>query len=372
MPSDDGLDLAQIKRQSLFFEKVLLPSPADRAIVNKGEEVDHYPDGFAFNGERGPYPEVEGSSERTAAVLESCRPAIEAGVVQVLGPKHTSARYVETNWILYNAAVHVESLVRSALVDTASVAPPSVRNGVILGMELWRKGFPRRYELNWTDVPKLADIEQNLMSVAQLRTGRTVKYIRRAQLENSIPVACDLPTASIMMSAAPLAFSSPPETRQLAQNAIALESIDPSVLDTAVRSMSWTEILKARAVLAPACQSLRLILGGRAASLINSRLDPEKYSNEVKKMRDELEESKKRYHECLKALGISAAIGASGAGAQLLPMPGTWGHMLIGLTAFATVIGRVPQEIGNVINARSTLRKTPLFVFARALDKALP
>ena len=64
LPADTPPQAATIERFLLFFDKVVLPSPEDRWVVNEGEISENFGNTTFHWAAQGPYPRIGGYKDR--------------------------------------------------------------------------------------------------------------------------------------------------------------------------------------------------------------------------------------------------------------------------------------------------------------------
>jgi hypothetical protein len=372
IPGDEAPRESTIKRQLLFFDHVLLPLPDDAALLNPNEISELFPDGYTLKwGEIGPYPRSASYVEAYQLLRGQSEPATR-GKLRFVSVRARSPSEATNNWVASVAALGNESLAHAALPDfSADSAPP--RMGSEAGYNMMvpsRTGFESQYHwLTKLEATSPLVLDEPWRRVAMGRLGRTMKIVRRAAVEGAIPLAIDSPNRNICLALGAQAYGDLPTPQQLASAAVALDTVDPLVLDTALSSMSWAEVMRIRKEILPAVSKLRglLVASVRAAAQSqNSSIEP--YLAALSQLKDEYRAAQDEVSLSWKKIGLrvveaTAATGLTGL-ATLAPHP-HWAAVFTGFalaTAAKAISGTTP-DVASIVRAGKHQRASPLFAF---------
>ncbi|MGA8832978.1 MAG: hypothetical protein WB554_15350, partial [Desulfomonilaceae bacterium] len=195
MPGDTVIPSGKLKKQLLFFDEVILSDPSDRALIAHRELRHRSRDGSHefWEAERSPFPREVDYEERFSELLQGTEQLQRVGKLRVLSPGDW--RVVDP-WLRMN--LHVTAIADPELVLAAipdfSERKPFTPQGVIYAAGVFHlKGQPppQLAQLR-TDPPyRISDIDQSWNTLAYLRLGRAMKYVRVAQTKDAAPIAWD-------------------------------------------------------------------------------------------------------------------------------------------------------------------------------------
>jgi hypothetical protein len=372
LPGDVPPRRSSIKRQLLFFDAVLLIDPeTDFAILNDGEITETFPNGRRmFWGEYGSYSRSPDYVEAHRILFAETQKLQTQGKIRILKPAPPSAMDPKYNWITSVAASQDEALVRAALPDYQpgthayyrkyggwyNAAVPSDVN--YESMHKWMLGH--------FEMPDI-DIEWN--QVGWVRLGRTLKTLRRAAIESAIPLALDSVNQNICVALGSRAYKHPPSASTLATQVIAMDAVDPLLLDDALEDMSWEEVVRLRKEVLPHVAKLRKLLNDSViAARKPQNADLEVYSRALAELKEKHKKAANEVREAwhkLKFKTLDAGVPAVSGGLSTLVLPGGWATVLLGLAGvfIAKMAQGTAADLHKVIVASKTERVSPLLFF---------
>ncbi len=210
-----------------------------------------------------------------------------------------------------------------------------------------------------------------------LRLGRALKFIEAAHWSGAAPVALDEPNQCVCLALGTraLSFGSP---GQLATSAIAIDAVDPELLDAALLDCTWNEVLRLRREVLPAVSALRTVLlraARRTAGAAPRSLDI--YHGLLNKLRGDLDsaqaEHARKWQE-LRIGGLLKAAGASaitGVGLEAVVSPSSWSGVLqLLLASIAAAGASLASELKPLLSTHARVHGHPLYFFDK-LPKSL-
>ena len=378
MPSDTVIPSGKLKKQLLFFDEVILSDPSDRALIADRELTHKSSDGSLqfWESERSPFPRQADYEEQFDKLLLGSEQLRRDGKLRVLSQHNWQKVDPWLRINLHVTAIADPKLVRAAIPDFSEEKPVTPQGVIYANGVFHLKGQrpPQLAQLR-TDPPyKIPDIDQSWNTLAYLRLGRAVKYIRVAQINSSAAIAWDDSTSDILMAIGSLAFHEMTSFEMLAGTAIHLEVLEPRVLEPALAEMSWNEVIKIRRAILPHVAEYRskVIQTARNVYKYNVR-DFDKYRQIIQADRQSLisaQEELRKAWQGLKIVAASRFTSCTGAACGII-IPADWTDLLGRiLTGSLISIGTMASEIKTYIQTKETVRRHPLFVIDRLLSKA--
>lgn len=381
MPGDAPPTVASLKRQLLFFDSIGIADPQDRALVNYGEISEQFPSMHITWADYARYPVIDGYEEEYEYVLRDTKSLVNRGLLRILPPREKSVDDAGANFVLYNSAISVQGLVFEAIPDRSNDKPlVSIPNGLISGGGISVSGHRSKYELTVNNPSKLSGISAEWETLAYLRLGRALKYMRRADASGYFPVATDLVShrlcSALSSSSGYFDQVCSANCRDLATYSISLDVVDVSELENALNDMSWADVLRVRREVLPKVAEFREYIFGNYNILSAHDLTQSEVTKIVAKSRSEFERyqeelasawEKIRIASVLKGEGIT---GSGSVGMSLVPsLTGTWNEILVRVVGagLAAAVAMTP-EVQALIPAHRKLKNHPLF-FSTMLPK---
>ena len=376
MPGDAVIPAGKLKKQILFFDEVILPDPADRSLVADSEISDTYPNGMTiYQAARSPFTREEDYELKFSELIIGTDQLQQRGILKVLHPNDWRAIDPWFRVHLYEAAIADERIVKSAIPDISENKQIKIPDGIISGGDLLLSGWKRIPQIR-TDKPyKIEGIDDYWNAMAHLRIGRAIKYIRVAQIKNAAPAAVDDSTSDILLSLGQLSFQELPPPDMLANLTISMDVIDSQELEKALEVLPWEDIIQIRREILPKVANYRAAIINKARKIYQAHVtDFEKYRELVKTDRSTLDAAKERLQKAwqgLKIVGSFKGVATTaGTGATGLLIPSDWTGLLATiLTGIAIGTGAVASEVKDVLQARDSVMKQPLFVLDRHLSR---
>ncbi|MGO8881185.1 MAG: hypothetical protein ACLPVO_09465 [Desulfomonilaceae bacterium] len=258
MPGDSVVPAGKLKKQLLFFDKIMLSDPCDRALVADHELRDVYPNGTTIDhAGRAPFPIEQDYQIQFEELIRGTETLQHRGILRVLGPQDWRAVDPWLRLRLYYSAIADKQLVQAAIPDVYQKTNVKIPDGIIHGLDVLMSGWKRLPPLRSDEPYKLPDVDDKWNHLAYLRIGRAIKYLRVAQLKNASPVAWDDPTGEILISLGAEAFSEIISAESIAGMAIELDVVEPQQLEDALSNMPWADVVKIRKEVLPQIASYR-------------------------------------------------------------------------------------------------------------------
>jgi hypothetical protein len=377
MPGDNVVTTGKLKKQLLFFDEVILSDPSDRVLI-ADRELQHVSSDrrMAFwEAERTPFPRHPDYEAVFHELLAGTDQLQRRGLLRVLTAQDWRVIDPWLRMSLHLAAVGDAELVRSAIPDFSENKMIELPDGVHVASGVMHlKGQPPiQMSQIRTDPPyKIPDIDDRWNNLAYLRLGRTVKYIRVAQVNGASSVAWDDPTSQILMALGRSSFRELPSYEMLAGAAIALDVFEPQKLEASLEETPWSDVIKIRREILPHVAQYRskIIQTARRVNKAQIR-DFDQYRKIVQAHSQSLDSAREELSKALQALKVGAALRGVGVfGAASLIIPSDWtdllGRILTGLTVGVGVLAR---EITTFLQTRERVQRHPLFVIDRLLSK---
>ncbi|MFA5823847.1 MAG: hypothetical protein WC853_12360 [Thermodesulfovibrionales bacterium] len=374
MPADSVIPIGKLKKHLLFFDEVVLPDPSDRSLVADSEISDTYPDGTKiYQAARAPFTREEDYEAKFTELIAGTDQLQRRGILKMLHPNDW--RTIDP-WLrvhLYEAAIADERIVKSAIPDISENKPLKIPDGIISGLDIVKSGWKRIPQIR-TDKPyKIQGVDDYWNTLAHLRIGRAIKYIRVAQIKNAAPAAFDDSTSDILLSLGQLSFQELPQPDILASLTISMDVIDAQALEKALEGLPWEDIIQIRREILPHVANYRAEIVNKSRRIYNAHAtDFSRYREIVEADRSSIDDAKEKLQQAwqgLKIVGSLKCLSTSAVtGAASLLIPSDWTGLLATiLTGIAIGGGAVANEIKTVLQARESVMKQPLFVLNKHL-----
>lgn len=374
IPGDVPPSESTLKRQLLFFDLLLLPDPGDAAILNNKEIQETFPDGRTLKwGAIGPYPRSVAYDDQYRFLRARAALAVNRGKVQFVPIVASSPEEASKTWVSAAAALKKEALVRAALPDhSPDVEAAAVLNSNIGGnmVVVGTTTHASRYLwLTEVDAQPVIPLDELWRRVAMGRLSRVMKTIARAIRIGAVPLAADATNNNICLALGAQAYGELPTPGQLASAAIALDTVDPLALNTALDTMSWSEVFRARKEILPAVAKLRgmLVDSVRMANKPqNASIDP--YLAALKQMKDGYQRAEADVSAAWRKIGIrtlEAVAGAVPAGLAVVATNPLW-VVPLAVVAGGLILKAAQGSIGEadaIRRGNKSLSASPLFAF---------
>jgi hypothetical protein len=382
MPGDRVIPDGKLKKQLLFFDEVILSDVSDRVLIADRELQHVSEDGSHefWEAERSPFPRQADYEERFKEVLYGTEQLQRDGKLRVLTPKDW--RVVDP-WIrmnLHTAAIADAELVCAAIPDFSPKRKPDIPDGITYAqgvLHLYGQPPPQMRHLRRDTPHKIPDIDDKWNSLAYLRLGRTVKYLRVAQINDAAPIAWDDSTSGILFSLGRSVFPEIPSAETLAGATIQLDICEPQQLETALAQTSWNDVIKIRREILPHVAQYRSKIIQTAHQVYRTQVqDFESYGKIIQADRQSLNSAQEQLRKAWQGLKIMAAfkgLGCAGTlGAASLIIPSDWTDLLGRiLTGTAAGVGLLAGEIKTFLQTRESCKQHPLFVLDQLLSKTV-
>ncbi len=376
MPGDSVVPAGKLKKQLLFFDKIMLSDPCDRALVADHELRDVYPNGTAIDhAGRAPFPIEQDYQIQFEELIRGTETLQHRGVLRVLGPQDWRAVDPWLRLRLYYSAISDKQLVRAAICDACQGRRINIPDGIIYGIDILMSGWKREPPLRSDEPYIIPNIDDGLNHLAYLRIGRAIKYLRVAQLKNASPVGWDEPTSEILVSLGAGGFSETIAPESIAGMAIELDVVEPQQLEDALSDMPWVDVIKIRKEVLPLVANYRYQIVQIARRLYRRQVtDLDGYLKIVQQDREALDTAKKELKKAwqgLKIVGLlRGAATAASTGAASFLIPTDW-ISLFGtiLTGVGVGAGLLSNEIKAVLQTRQQVTENPIFVIDRLLKR---
>jgi hypothetical protein len=373
MPADTVVSLGKIKKELLFFDQVLIPDPSDRALVADSEISDTYPGGMTIvQAFRAPFTREDDYEAKFAELIAGTDQLQRRDILKVIQPNEWRSIDPWLRVHLYESAIADERLVKSAIPDMSENKQIKIPNGVISGLDIVKSGWKRIAQVR-TDKPfKIQGIDDYWNTMAYLRVGRAVKYVRVSQIKNASPIAVDESSNDILLSLGQMAFQDLAQPDILAGLAISMDVFDSQKLENDLHSLSWEEVIKIRREILPHIANYRSEIIKKAKRIYKSQVVSfSRYNEMVDADRTALNDAREKLRIAWQGLGIAIAFKSlAGAGGANLIIPTDWNSLWARiLTGIAIGSGTVASEIKTWLQAKECVIKQPLFVINKKLSQ---
>ena len=376
IPSDRIVPIANLKKQLLFFDQVIIPDPSDFSLVGHDEIQDSYPGGMTIvQMPRTPFPKEEDYDEKYKALIAKTQKLQRRGLIQIVSPSDWRAINPWFRIHVHEAVISNELLVKSAIPDVFDDKPVKIPDGVVHGLDIIKSGWERIPQIKIEKPYKIENIEYYWNTMAYLRLGRVTKYIRVAQIKNAAPIAFDESSSNILLALGQNAFQDLPKPDSLANLAIAMDIVNSQDLEKVLWELPWDDVLKIRKEILPKVADYRSAIIKKSKKIYRSHLIS--FSNYQQILEDdlnELNEAKKSLKKAWQGVGIVSAfkgLATAGAiGSASLIIPNDWQTLFATLLAgIAIGSGKITKELKEVLQTRESLIKHPLFIIEKQLPK---
>ncbi len=377
LPSDTPPDESAIKRQLLFFDSVLLLSPADNALINRAAITETFPNGRIIKwGEILPYPRSDNYVDALRTIADKTTKLQGDGKLRFLHPAPPSVVDPTQTWVLSAAASGDSELLRAAVPDHhPDRAPLYLAQGQYNLAVFSDENYESKYHwLAGIRHSELAGVELEWSRLASCRLGRALKAVNRAGIENAFPLALDRINESICLALGRKAFPDIPASSQLADISISLDVVDPRDLSIALADLSWDGVSRLRREVLPQVAKLRGLLQD-AIRLAHkpSNADVSTYSSALRDLKEKHKRAAEAAGEMWRKLGfktIDAAI-LSVAGLATVAAPTEWTKVLtaLAISMLTKVVGGTAIDTRSYLLANRQRRATPLFFFDTLVER---
>jgi len=378
LPSDTPPKSSTLKRLLLFFDRVVLPDPEDRAVVNEGEVKEVFGRTTFYMSVRGPYPRVEGYEEGLRALLDETRVLRAREIVQV-APRRATPDLAIAYLKAQALGLAQAPLLRAAIPDYSPQTPVRALfpgDFVIVGGALSPSGIRSRYAFDEIGPPAhIPALDQEWFVLAQLRLGRILKYMSLAENRGALPVADDDASTAIQLTVAGAGFGQYQQPDDLASIVMSSDPQLAARLDDALEGLGWNDLIRLRAALRPAIEPLRKELHKLAGTLTRvgggSFRDYQRALVQVRTQYDDLVNAERRaLSEFEVGALLKGALPGLLASSTLVSAPVSWPALAAlvfggGVAAGAALSG----EIKKYFVARADARAHPLFLMTATLER---
>lgn len=387
IPGDSPPPIARIKRHLLFFDTLSLIDHRDKAVVNIGEITEKFPNMTIKWADYAPYPRSNDYNEEFDYILRDTQKLQRRGILRVLKPYAKNSDDAGVNFMLYNSAISDSGLVKRAIPDFLSTSKPkiSIPDGMISGGGISQSGCRSKYELNVKAPCELEGIDDSWQTLGYLRTGRTLKAMRRSYLEGTFPIAFDETSQNIFSTIAERFlftdnYVDSSSQEGIANSSISLDVIDPIELEIAVDNMSWEDVLLLRKEMLPSVASFRDYVLKKISAISNKTYsDSELIRKEIIQLKVDFDNKREDLANQWEKLRIASilkfggVVGAGKIGLLLLPINTiSFGNLLLNIVSVGLIgVATLKPEIQGLIIAKSNLKKHPLFFFDSFIKKEI-
>lgn len=379
IPGDVPPTLSSIKRQLLFFDSLLVPTPEDSAILNKNDVSETFPNGQTLRwGELCPYPRSFSYDDQYRLLRADAERATRTGKLQFVRLAARSPEDATQNWVAALAALKSDSLVRAALPDhQVGTSPIYLRTGSWYNtVVLAATGFESKYQwMTQLDSAPAIPIDEEWRRVALGRLGRALKVIRRASMDNAIPLAVDPTNRSICLALGAQAYGGIPTPQQLADVAVALDTVDPAALDAALESMTWDDVFRLRKEILPSVAKLRgLIVASVRAAAKPQNADLKAYLEALAEIKGTYRKTQDELSASWRNMGfrtLEVVASAVASGLTVFVPSADWTRRLTdaAIVIVAKALGGAGADIRTIMRAGRARKAAPLFAFDQVLAR---
>jgi hypothetical protein len=375
IPGDTPPTTTSLKRQLLFFDSLLVPTPEDDAIINKDDVSETFPNGQTLRwGAFCPYPKIFSYDDQFRMVRADAERATRTGKLQFIHLATRSPHEAAENWVAALAALKAKPLLRAALPDyQPNTEPIHLRPASAYGMVVVSAtGFKSEYHwMTELDSAPAISMTEEWRRMAMGRLGRALKVVRRASADNSIPLAVDPTNQNICLALGAQAYGDLPSPQTLAGAAIALDTVDPAALENALVSMSWEDVFRLRKEVLPAVAKLReLMVSSVKAAAHPQNADLSTYVQALGKLKDDYRKAQDDASGAWRKAGFrTVEVTASGVATGLasLAPSADWTKMITGaaMLIVAKALGGAGDDFRTIMRSRKARKASPLFAFDR-------
>lgn len=381
LPADTPPRASSIKRQLLFFDSVLLIDPAtDVAILNPGDITETFPNGRQIRwGEYGSYSRSPEYIEAHRVLFAATYKLQTQGKIRILRAASAGVIDPKYDWLASVAASHDKSLVRAALPDYEPGTDAYYRkqggwyNAMVPSDVNYESRYKWMLDASHHEMPGV-EIEWN--QVGWVRLGRALKSLRRAGIESALPLALDAVNQNICLTLGARAYRQVPSASDLATHAIAIDTVDPALLDDALADMSWDDVVRLRKEVLPEVGKLRRLLEDSViAARKPQNADLDTYSRalaDIKEKHKRAGDEVRATWNRLKFKTVDAGVAAASGGLSTLAPPGGWSALMLGIAgAFvAKMASGTAADVQAIMAAARAKRVSPLLFFDVLPEKA--
>lgn len=281
------------------------------------------------------------------------------------------------NFRIYNSAITEKNLLLQAIPDrTNGEIPVTIPDGMLAGGGIKKSGCKSKFELPVNSPCELDGVSNDWSALAYLRVGRTLKYMRRANLNGCFSIATDMVSHNICNTLSStenyISNTTPPNIEEVSNYSISLDVVDIEELEKALSQMSWDDVIKLRREILPKVAVFRNHIVKKLRPLRKGYITQDDASKVILGIRSEFEILQEDLAAEWEKIRIATVVrgGGSAGGISLIPsLTGTWEEILIRVIAGGLVAASIiSPRIESLIPASRKLRSHPLY-FSTMLPK---
>lgn len=383
IPADSPPSGATLKKAVLFFDSVTLANPADRALVNDREVVEHFDNTTVSWSSRNDFPRSPDYLDVMGRLLADTSSLQSRGIVRLTSAEPLPTLDAAMNYTVWHSAITSQHLVEAAAPDRhGQVKPPLGIGGYMRGGAITVNGYRSKYEITETrPAATIPDADEFWTLFAHLRLGRALKFLRQSNALGLSPLALDVPNQQILAASSEFG-TLPTHQPVMGQQPLPPIQLDLEVLETeellkALDEMSWNDVQKLRKHTLPGMNNLREHLR-RSVKLQGKAhmLGIDDYQKELLKLHKDYQDAKEKAAsewEKLRIAAVGKLGGTVGAGvlADASGLLGTviatpWVDLLVKIFASGLVAtSALTKELQSLIPARRIVKQHPLYFVER-------
>ncbi|HIF9156172.1 TPA: hypothetical protein ACX6PJ_000783 [Photobacterium damselae] len=371
MTGDQPITETTLKRLVVQHHRIGFSHITDKAIVNDGEVSEDFGSMTTIWADRGHYPRVDGYDDLYHDLTKGIGDLINRRIVNLICSSDIKLIDPASYWIAHNAALSKSTLVRSAAIDaTNSKIPFNLPNTIVSGGGIAPSGMKSKYDVPYKPRATFEDIDDDWLTVANLRVGRALKAIRVAQAIRATPIAVDSINTSISLDYLKSNSRVYKKHSSIIDFSLEYSLIDNNKLEEALKDASWKDVLHIRKQTLPMLSQSKNLISKRMSKM--DRYDnksPEELLNFVNQLQKEFLNLKEQEYDAWEALRIGSvlkvgsAIGAWSLGSTIIPTTMSVTQSITSLLATGLLASAaIKDELQALIPARRKLKEHPLFI----------
>ncbi|ELU2537225.1 hypothetical protein [Vibrio vulnificus] len=375
MTGDKPITGTTLKRLVVQHHSIGFSHISDKAIVNDGEVTEDFGAMTTIWSDRGHYPRADGYEDLYHDLVKDIGSLINRRVVNLIRSTDVKSIDPASYWIAHNAALSQKSLVRSAAIDATDTKTPfSLPNTIVSGLEIAPSGLKSKYDVPYRPRATFEDINDDWLTIANLRIGRALKAIRVAQAIRATPIAVDPINTNISLDYLKSNSSVYKQHSSIVDFSFEYSVIDNDKLEEVLKDASWKDVLHIRKQTLPVLAQTKSLISKKMNKMDQyDNKSPEELINFVTNLHYEFLTLKEKEYEAWEALRIGsvlktggtfgAAVGAWNLGSAIIPMTMGVTESITSLLATGLVASAaMKDELQALIPARRKLKEHPLFI----------
>ena len=312
VPSDEPLQHAYLKKLCIFFPKIILPHPDDKALIHEKDVTESFPGIESWWAERNTYPRTENYVEQLNFIIDHCEELKKRGIVNIIDRSFVkNVMDPGAHHVAFMGITADKKAVLSAIPDIDKSKKPNVES-YLWGGEISFNGNRSKYQVDNINPAFIDGYPQEWSCLAHMRLGRFVKY-------NNIAAACGYNPYYYgkINSSIARSFNGESSLSTTGVSASLLEYLMISIFDDtkfseSLEDVPWSDVLHLRKKLLPHVSGLIRFLEEKQTKLLRLNKKDDAIYEYIEEINKDYNKLKGDYAEAIDKLKMGSLIKLSG------------------------------------------------------------